>query len=197
MSVDTPPPEPPQDRKTADGGRPGGRGATLLRLADLMDAAVEVSGRAAAWLALAMVLLISFNVFRRYVFRQSSVGLQELEWHLMVPLVLFGLSYALLHREHVRVDFLFERLPKAVQDAVDALSGVATVVISIIIIDFSLDYVSQSFAMGEGSPDPGGLPQRFVLKAFIPLGFALLIAQGSAIAVRHAIYALWGRPEDG
>lgn len=169
----------------------------LLRLADRIDAVVEVAGRAASWLALAMVLLISFNVFRRYLLGASSVAMQELEWHLMVPLVLFGLSYALLHREHVRVDFLYDLFPKPVQDAVDSLSGVATVVISIFIIDFSLGYVSQSFAMGEGSPDPGGLSYRFALKAFIPLGFALLIVQGTAVAVRHAVYALWGRPADG
>ena len=192
MSADLPPrPEPAQERPA------GGPGAALLRLADRLDAVVEVAGRAASWLALAMVLLISFNVFRRYLFREGSVALQELEWHLMVPLVLVGLSYALLHREHVRVDFLFERFPKAVQDAVDALSGVATVVISIFVIDFALDYVNQSFAMGEGSPDPGGLSHRFVLKAFIPLGFALLVVQGAAVAVRHAVYALRGRPRDG
>ena len=172
-------------------------GAALLRLADRLDAVVEIAGRAASWLALAMVLLISFNVFRRYLLREGSVALQELEWHLMVPLVLFGLSYALLHREHVRVDFLFEHFPRALQDAVDALSGVATVVISIFIIDFAFDYVSQSFAMGEGSPDPGGLSHRFVLKAFIPLGFGLLVVQGTAVAVRHAVYALHGRPRDG
>jgi TRAP-type mannitol/chloroaromatic compound transport system permease small subunit len=198
MSADPPSrPEPPADRPTAQRDQAAGRRSALLRFADLLDAAVEVSGRTASWLALAMVLVISFNVFRRYVFGVSSVALQELEWHLMVPLVLFGLSYALLHREHVRVDFLFELFPKAVQDAVDAVSGVATVIISILIIDFSLDYANQSLAMGEGSPDPGGLSHRFILKGFIPLGFALLAVAGAAVALRHAVYALWGRPHDG
>ncbi len=42
--------------------------------------------------------------------------------------------------------------------------------------------------IGEGSPDPGGLPYRFLLRAFIPLGFALLALQAAAQAIRHGLY---------
>jgi TRAP-type mannitol/chloroaromatic compound transport system permease small subunit len=168
------------------------RGAALLRFADLMERLVDIAGRMASWLALAMVLVIAFNVLRRYVLGVSSVAMQELEWHLMVPLVLFGVSYAMRHREHVRIDFLFEHYPRRMQHIVDALSGVATVIVSVVVIDFALDYVGQSLRMGEGSPDPGGLSHRFVLKAFIPLGFALLAIEGAAVALRHAVLALRG-----
>lgn len=168
------------------------RGAAVLRFAALMEKLVDVAGRVASWLALAMVLVIAFNVLRRYVLGVSSVAMQELEWHLMVPLVLFGVSYAMRHRQHVRIDFLFEHYPKTLQHVVDALSGVATVIVSVIVIDFSLGYVDQSFAMGEGSPDPGGLSHRFVLKAFIPLGFGLLAIEGVAVALRHGVLALRG-----
>ena len=46
------------------------------------------------------------NVLLRYVFNTGSVWSQELEWHLMAPICLFGMSYALRHGEHVRVDVL-------------------------------------------------------------------------------------------
>ena len=42
----------------------------------------------------------------------------------------------------------------------------------------------QSYAIGEGSPDPGGLPHRFLVKAFLPLGFALFALQGIADTLR-------------
>ena len=38
----------------------------------------------------------------------------------------------------------------------------------------------QSYEMMEGSPDPGGLPYRYLLKIFLPLGFGLLMIQGVA-----------------
>lgn len=189
--------EPPHPREAAQDHRANRQGIVLLRVADALDWLVEITGRVAAWLALAMVLVIAFNVLRRYVLGVSAVAMQELEWHLMVPLVLFGLAYTMRHREHVRVDFLFDHFPRRMQDTVDSLSGVATVIISIFVIDFSLDYVNQSFAMNEGSPDPGGLSHRYLLKAFIPLGFGLLVVEGAAVALRHAVFAVRGRHRDG
>ena len=46
----------------------------------------------------------------RYGFSIGSIWMQdaELEWHIMVPICLFGMSYALLKGEHVRVDVLFQ-----------------------------------------------------------------------------------------
>jgi TRAP-type mannitol/chloroaromatic compound transport system permease small subunit len=38
--------------------------------------------------------------------------------------------------------------------------------------------------MGETSPDAGGLPARYILKAVIPLSFFLILLQGIAIAFK-------------
>ncbi len=44
---------------------------------------------------------------------------QELEWHLLAPLVLFGMTYALLKGEHVRVDVFYARYSPRGKAAVD------------------------------------------------------------------------------
>jgi TRAP-type mannitol/chloroaromatic compound transport system permease small subunit len=49
--------------------------------------------------------------------------------------------------------------------------------ISILIIDFSIGFVGQAYFIDEGSPDPGGLPHRWLLRSFIPVGFAILTMQ--------------------
>ncbi|NCP09675.1 C4-dicarboxylate ABC transporter permease, partial [bacterium] len=36
----------------------------------------------------------------------------------------------------------------------------------------------------EGSPDPGGIPLRFIIKGAITVGFALLLMQGLALGLR-------------
>ena len=48
----------------------------------------------------------------------------------------------------------------------------------------SKPFVMNAFAVGETSPDPGGLPFRFVLKAAIPAGFLLLALQGLSLALK-------------
>ena len=51
----------------------------------------------------------------------------------------------------------------------------------LLIIISSLPFVATAFSIGEGSPDAGGLPYRYLLKAAIPLGFSLLVLQGLSL----------------
>ena len=44
----------------------------------------------------------------------------------------------------------------------------------------------------EASPDPGGLPARGLIKAAIPVGFALLLLQGVAEALKKLAVVLKG-----
>jgi TRAP-type mannitol/chloroaromatic compound transport system permease small subunit len=144
---------------------------------------VDRVGQAVSWLALVIVALMSVNVVLRYLFSIGSVWAQELEWHLLVPLILFGCSYALRHGEHVRVDIVYGRFTPRAKMAVDLVSSLLVVTISALFIWFSLHYVQQAYVIDEGSPDPGGLPHRYLLKALLPVGFALLLAQGVAGAL--------------
>jgi TRAP-type mannitol/chloroaromatic compound transport system permease small subunit len=153
----------------------------------------ERIGEAVSWLSLVIVILMAINVLLRYFFRTGSVWAQELEWHLLAPLILFGMSYALRHGEHVRVDILYARFSPRSKAMVDLISALLAIAISAIIFYLSLGYVEQAYSIGEKSPDPGGLTHRFLLKALIPIGFALLLAQSIAVAIA-AFERFRGRP---
>ncbi|MDX6806260.1 TRAP transporter small permease subunit [Terrihabitans rhizophilus] len=157
---------------------------TLEKWARGLDLIVEAVGRAAAWTGFALVVVMAANVLLRYLFNTGSVAMQELEWHLMSPLTLLCIAYTIKHEGHVQVDIVFSRLPPVVQHAVNLFSAVAILIISLIIIKISIPYVMQSWRIGEGSPDPGGLPYRFILKALIPAGFVLLALQSLAWVLR-------------
>jgi TRAP-type mannitol/chloroaromatic compound transport system permease small subunit len=144
---------------------------------------VDVVGECTSWLALVIVVLMATNVLLRYLFNTGSVWSQELEWHLLVPLILFGTSYALRHGDHVRVDIVYGKFSDRTKVIVDLVSAILCVVISALFIWFSLHYVQQAYVIGEGSQDPGGLPYRYLLKALIPVGFALLLLQSIASAL--------------
>jgi TRAP-type mannitol/chloroaromatic compound transport system permease small subunit len=148
-----------------------------------LERIIDVVGRWTSWIALAIVVLMATNVLLRYFFRTGSVWAQELEWHLLVPLILFGMSYALRHGEHVRVDIVYARFPERTKQVVDLVSALLAIAISILVIWLSLNYVEQAYVIDEGSPDPGGLPHRFLLKSLIPAGFALLLLQSVAVAI--------------
>ncbi|MGE5145215.1 MAG: TRAP transporter small permease subunit [Candidatus Eiseniibacteriota bacterium] len=155
--------------------------------ADALDRVVDATGRVAAWLTLVLVLLMSTNVLLRYLFSIGSVAAQELEWHLLAFIVLFGMAYSLLHDGHLRVDVLYARLKPGRKRLVDFVSALLSVAFALVVIDLSWSYVMQSYSIGEGSPDPGGLPDRYLLKAAIPVGFFLLLLQASAETLRAGL----------
>ncbi len=138
---------------------------------------LEASGMLAKACAFVLVALVTANVFARYFFSAGNVGLQELEWHLISPIALLGMSYALHHGEHVRVDIFYERMSHGVKTAVDIATALLTMAVGLYFAWLAIPYVEASYSMGQGSPDPGGLPHRFLLKAFIPIGFGLLALQ--------------------
>jgi len=141
---------------------------------------IDWTGRATSWLVLAIVLLMAVNVALRYLFSIGSVWSQELEWHLLSPLILFGIAYALQKGEHVRVDVVYSHFSARNKERVNLLSAVLCLAISLIVIWLSLQYVQQSFVIDEKSADPGGLTHRWLLKALIPAGFAMLVLQSAA-----------------
>jgi TRAP-type mannitol/chloroaromatic compound transport system permease small subunit len=144
---------------------------------------VDWVGRGTSWLALVIVALMSVNVVLRYLFSIGSVWSQELEWHLLVPLILFGCAYAMRHGEHVRVDIVYGTFSPKTKSLIDLVSALLLIAIAALFIGYSLHYVEQAYTIDEGSPDPGGIPHRYLLKGLLPVGFALLLLQGIASAL--------------
>jgi TRAP-type mannitol/chloroaromatic compound transport system permease small subunit len=158
------------------------------RLADGIDNFIDAVGRVTAWSSFALAAVMGGNVLLRYVFHTGTVWSQELEWHLMAPICLFGMSYALCHGEHVRVDVMFAGFTQRSKYFVEFVSSLILMAISVIIIWLSINYVMQSWSIAEGSANPGGIPARYLLKSLIPIGFALMFIQalGHAIRFFHA-----------
>jgi len=156
-------------------------------VASFADFVSEWAGRLAAWLVLILVLLVCYDVSMRYLFQAGSVALQELEWHLFALIFLLGGAYTLKYDEHVRVDVLYQAewmTPR--RKAMVNLFGCLFLLLPFcaLMINASIPFVMQAYEWGEGSPDPGGLPYRWLLKAAIPFCFALLALQGLAMTIR-------------
>lgn len=163
--------------------------AVIAKLTDGAHGIVRVVGEVAAWSGLALVLLVAFNVLSRYLFSYGSVALQEAEWHLMAVAALFGMSYGLNQGGEVRVDIAYAKFSPRVQAAIDLISAVLMCAVSLIIAYLCIAYVQSSYSINEGSPDPGGLGYRYLLKACLPVAFVLLALQCLAMT-GHALMAL-------
>jgi TRAP-type mannitol/chloroaromatic compound transport system permease small subunit len=129
-----------------------------------------------------MVLVVCYDVFTRYLLKNSMVAVQELEWHLFAVIFLIGAAYTLKNEKHVRVDIFYVKLSKKRQAWINLLGSILFLIpFSILVIWSSQNFVINSFNIREISPDPGGLPARYLLKACIPLGFFLVLLQGFSL----------------
>lgn len=144
-----------------------------------IDTTNEYTGRIVGWLMLILVLIVTVDTLSRKFLNTGWVAVQETEWWLYSIIFLMGAGYTFLHDGHVRVDIVYSRLSKRWQDYVDiSCAFIFLLPMCALVIVTSNKFVASSWEVREYSPDPGGLPAYYVLKAFIPLGFALLALQG-------------------
>jgi TRAP-type mannitol/chloroaromatic compound transport system permease small subunit len=167
---------------------------TLTLLIRAIDGLNRWVGRLAGWVSLAMVLVVTIDVAMRYLFDTSFVFVQELEWHLFGVMFLLGAGYTLMLDAHVRVDVLYQQFGPKTRAWIN-LIGVLLFLLPgcLMVLDTSWGFFQNSLAMLEGSPDPGGIPARYVLKFFIPLGFFLLTLQGVSLGLK-SLLIIGGQP---
>ncbi|MGB7402371.1 MAG: TRAP transporter small permease subunit [Arcobacter sp.] len=157
----------------------------LALLADRLDTLIMRIGQITSWLIFILVLLVAGDVFFRYFFHVSSIAEQEFQWHLLAAIAIFGSAYTFQQGEHVRVDLFYHNYSENVKRWMNILIPLIIILpFSAFIIYLSIDYVMQSYANGEVSPDPGGLPYRYLVKGLIPLGFSLIFIQGLSVLLK-------------
>ncbi|MFP6797148.1 MAG: TRAP transporter small permease subunit [Pseudomonadales bacterium] len=149
------------------------------------DTLIEITGRAVSWLTLAMVVTTCTVVVLRYVFGTGAIVLQESVTYMHSLVFMLGLSYALKHDGHVRVDLFFARLSERSRVKINLIGHLIFLLpLCLVIAVESFDYVVRSWMIYEGSPEVGGIPGVYLLKTLIPLSALLLLAQAIAEALR-------------
>ena len=169
----------------------------MRELARRIDRFQESFGRAVSWLSLGMVLVVFGDVIARYVFRTTSGAIQEAEWYLFGTLYLLAAGYTLLHDEHVRVDIMYSKLSPRRQAWVNFILFWVFFFPSVLLVIYTAwPFVRSSWSVWEGSPDPGGLPLRWLLKSMIIMGFVLLAIQGISQTIKSFYWAMgWESPD--
>ena len=142
-----------------------------------------------------MTLITFANVIARYVFHASSIGLEELSWHLYAAIFLLGIPFALRTGAHVRVDLLYEKFPPRTQALIDLVGSLLFLLPTCLVVIWGgwlftaaayglgqqpgsvAEFFTQlvSTGIGEKSQDPGGLLNRWIIKGVIPLAFLFLL----------------------
>ena len=165
------------------------------RLSRALDALIDGIGRAVSWLWVVLIAIIMVNVVMRYVFGLGLIVFEELQWHIYAVGFMIGLSFGVVGDRHVRVDVLADRFAPRSRAWIE-LFGLLLFLIpfATLIAWDAIPFVTRSWAVGEVSVAPGGLPGRWALKAFIVIALALLALAALSRLSRVAAF-LFGVPQ--
>jgi len=141
-------------------------------------------GKTISWSSIILIFIIVLDVFFRYVFSLTSAATYEIEWHLFGLMFLLGAAWTLDQDKHVRVDLFYQRFSPKTKALINLIGTLIFLIpFCWITLITSIDFVQNSFWLNETSPDPGGLPARYLIKLAIPIGFGLLMLQGIAVII--------------
>ncbi|MEM7726564.1 MAG: TRAP transporter small permease subunit [Cyanobacteria bacterium P01_A01_bin.45] len=162
----------------------------LLKISRFIDNLSDRLGKITSALVLVMVVIGVGNVFLGYIGKiigrniASNVYI-EAQWYIFDIFFFLGAAYVLKHNEHVRVDIFYSKQNPQRKALINLLGTIFFLIpFCILIIDYSWDYVANSWIQQEISPSPDGLP-RYPIKSFIIIGFAILFIQGISEAIKN------------
>jgi TRAP-type mannitol/chloroaromatic compound transport system permease small subunit len=156
-----------------------------IKLEKLINKFSDFIGTIAAILLLGLLANVFYDVIMRYLFNNVSIGMQELEWHLYASIFLLGITYTLKENAHVRVDIIYEHLNPKKQAFID-ISGTLFLLLPfcLLVAYYGIGFARESFSLGEGSGDPGGLAHRWIIKSMISLSFIFVIIASIGFILR-------------
>ncbi len=176
-------------------------GALVNRLILLADAVSTLAGRLCSWLILVLTLLISWEVFSRYVLGKAHTWVFDTSYMLYGTVLLVAGAYTLAKDGHIRGDLLYGALPPRAQAGFDLvlfplffMPGVIALLVA------GYGFAEAAVTSGERSSlSPGG-PPVWPLRVAIPVAAALLLLQGLAEILRAIVCLRTGvwppRPRD-
>ncbi|WP_322890639.1 MULTISPECIES: TRAP transporter small permease subunit [unclassified Yoonia] len=168
----------------AAGSEPGWVRMTA-QIVQLIDAICRWSGYLVAFATLATVLLCFATVYLRYALGTGLIWLQESYIWTHVVVIVLGSGYTMMTGGFVRVDVFYSRWSARRQALSDMVMTLLLLAPFLYIFGSGIwTFWSTSFASDEGSLNPGGMGNLWILKSAL-LGFVILVGlQGLAFVLR-------------
>lgn len=150
-----------------------------------IDRLSALSGKAFAWLILVLTLVVSVEVFKRYILNAPTAWIFDANAMLYGTLFMMCGAYTLAQNGHVRGDFLYGSMRPRVQAGLDlALYFLFFIPGILALIYAGTDYAAISWRINEHSNVTAEGPPVYPFKTVIPIAGALVMIQGIAEIVR-------------
>ena len=161
----------------------------FLRVIDVINTWV---GRIVAHLLILLMLVMTYEVFMRYLFTSPSLWAMEMNQCISVVLVALGGGYALLNKMHINADVLYSRIGERARAIFDLVTAPLFFLFIIVLVWQSWNVAKESWELREYS-QIAGIP-IYPVRMIIVVGALLILFQGFAKFVRDFTKAMKKKP---
>jgi TRAP-type mannitol/chloroaromatic compound transport system permease small subunit len=178
--------------------REAGSMTAMLRMSDGLRWMLEKVALASGWLLLAMACVTTFDVLMRKAGAQLPyTKLQELEWHFHAAIFSLWMGYCYTINAHPRVDSFTEGLGMRSKAWIELFGSAILALPYVALVSYySLDFVYQSFLLGERSDSTVGLTHRWVIKGIYAAGLWLVVLGIVSVLLRVIVFLFSGKSQE-
>jgi len=142
-------------------------------------------GQVFSWLILALTLLISWEVFSRYVLSNPHAWAFDVMIMFYGTLFMMAGAYTLSKNGHVRGDVLYGFFPPRLQAGLDLVLYFVFFIPGVVALVWAgYNFAADSWAINEHSNITADGPPIYPFKTVIPIAGAFLLAQGVVEIIR-------------
>lgn len=169
----------------------------MRKLLKFIDATSLWTGKIVRWLAVALVLIMSYEVFMRYVLNSPTMWAYETV--IMTGAAMYVFAWTYVHREkaHIRVDVFYSRLSSRGKALVDALCTFFLFFPLISLLGYmAFTWMARAWKIGEKSVETYWYPPIAPLRTAVFIGLVLFGLQGLAQFIRDVYLLLRNKSYD-
>jgi TRAP-type mannitol/chloroaromatic compound transport system permease small subunit len=145
-------------------------------------------GHAFSWLIVGLTLLVTWEVFSRYVLGNPHAWAFDAMAMLYGTMFMMAGAYTLAKNGHVRGDVLYGYFRPRTQATIDLTLFIVFFIPGVIALTYAgYYYAADSWRINEHSNVTAGGPPVYPFKTVIPIAGAILLAQGIVEIVRCVI----------
>jgi TRAP-type C4-dicarboxylate transport system permease small subunit len=145
---------------------------------------------------LLMGLILTYEVFCRYVFNAPTIWAQETSIYLYMWTMLAAASYTLQTRKHVHVDLVVDRLPARPRLVLEAVTSTVGAVFCAVVSVQAYEMIAATVRFGKVSATPLRVP-LWIPQSALLMGFVLLTFQFAFLVLDRMVELKVGKTEGG
>lgn len=164
-------------------------GEAFLRWIDRTN---EWTGRIVSWWMIPMIVIMTFEVFMRYVWKDPTEWGTELVTFIYAGYILLGGGYTLLYRDHVNINVVYNRFSPRGRAVLDIITFFLFFLYAWILLVEGWKFVWDAAVIGRRSGTDWNPPLSPVLIT-LPIGALLMLTQGVAKFIRDLAIVFRGK----